>query len=292
MIRSISRITRQIFKNLHFLFFLNGMLLAIVLYCYQEDQYEDDLFNLLSQDVIEKTRNVSSVAFDDSVVLQSMHFVHDLEKNRIKYFSNSNFESFKANFLSPLTFHLMTANGSCGSFTLILGRLLRELNYPVRFAQMKVNGEYGGHIILEVKTKEGWKVLDPLFDLYFTRPDGKLANFEDVKANWSYYAQQVPADYDLSYRYEGVQYTNWQKIPVIMPLTKKVLNFTIGKENADKVSLRNVVLSKFDFLLKVILCIYIPLTIWTLYLTSKTSRARKIFSEFSVKRFNFARKVA
>ena len=88
MFRFISRITGRITRNLHFLFFLNGMLLAIILYCYQEDQYEDDIFNLLSRDVIDKT--TYSAAYDDSLIIRSMHFVHDLEANRVKYFSNSN----------------------------------------------------------------------------------------------------------------------------------------------------------------------------------------------------------
>ena len=178
----------------------------------------------------------------------------------------------------------MTANGSCGSYSMILGRLLKELDYPVRFAQMKVGGKFGGHIILETKTKDGWVVLDPLYDLFFMRPDGKLASFADVGAHWDYYSKQVPPGYDYSYNYAGVQYTNWSKIPVVMPATKKVLNWAMGKEKADKISLRNIILSKFEFILKILFVIYLPLSAWTIYLAIKATRARKLFRSMWVER--------
>ena len=108
----------------------------------------------------------------------------------------------------------MTTNGACGSYSYILSRLLNELKIPNRIAQMKVNGEYGGHILVEAKTPKGWIVLDGLYDLYFKKMNGELASFKDVQDNWNYFRDQVPANYNHQYRFEGVRYTNWSKIPV------------------------------------------------------------------------------
>ena len=145
----------------------------------------------------------------------------------------------------------MTTNGACGSYSYILSRLLNELKIPNRIAQMKVNGEYGGHILVEAKTAKGWIVLDGLYDLYFKKLNGELANFKDVQDNWNYFRDQVPANYNHQYRFEGVRYTNWSKIPVVMPAIKGVLTLTVGKEEADYFSLRTFFLRKFHLLFEV-----------------------------------------
>ncbi|WP_315819865.1 transglutaminase domain-containing protein [Paraflavitalea speifideaquila] len=124
----------------------------------------------------------------------------------------------------------MTAQGACGSHAYVLARLLREMNVDVRIPQMTVKGQSAGHIIVEAKASYGWVVLDPLSNVYFRRLNGQLAGFNDVKNNWSYYQQQLPANYNMAYRYEGARYTNWDKIPVVMPLIKNIMYWTMGKE--------------------------------------------------------------
>ncbi|MDX2045312.1 MAG: transglutaminase domain-containing protein [Chitinophagaceae bacterium] len=272
--RAIKKV-RRVFKNLYFLFFLNGLMIASVIYSYQEDQYERDLFGFLSSEVLYQV-GADKNAPDDSIIIKSMHFTYELQSTRNQYFSHSRLNSFKASNLQPLTFHLMTAQGSCGSYSLVLARILQELNYEVRFPQMKVNGNYGGHISIEVKADDGWIVLDPFYNHYFIKPGGGLASFADVQANWDHYKKQVPQGYNMDYNYQGVRYTNWNKIPVLMPALKKVLDITIGKEKADKLSLRNIVLRKFYFIFIVLLSLYIPLTIYSLFLFFKTPRGRQL----------------
>jgi hypothetical protein len=94
-------------------------------------------------------------------------------------------------------------------------------------------------------------VLDPLYDLYFVRPGGGLACFQDVSSNWAWYRQQVSKtyNYNMDYNYTSANYTNWDKIPVIMPAIKGILNVTIGRKAADAVSLRSLFLRKFRCLL-------------------------------------------
>ena len=126
---------------------------------------------------------------------------------------------------------------------------------------MKVNGLFGGHIIVETKIKDRWIIVDPSFNVYFVRPDGNLASFEDVHTNWNYYKQQVPSDYIADYKYDDIRYTNWNKVPVIMPIAKKVLDLTLGKYTADHFSLRPKLIRIHHFLFIISLWIYIPLCI-------------------------------
>ena len=101
--------------------------------------------------------------------------------------------------------------------------------------------------------------MDGSYDLFVRKPDGNLASFADVESNWDYYKNQVPTDYDKSYRYEGVRYTNWQKIPLVMPLIKNILYLFIGKEKTDGLSFRSLFLRKFHMLFMVIGTLYLLL---------------------------------
>jgi hypothetical protein len=240
------------------LIFLNGFLFALLLYFYTEDNYEKNLFQALTSYV--KTEGVGNKELsEDSLLLKSLHLVHTIEGTRARIFKNQEITAWKADFLQPVTYDLMTGKKACGGFCYVLGRLLKESNVDVRFAQMKVGDVYGRHIVMEAKTSRGWVVLDPSFDVFFKRPDGQLASFADVQGNWNYYKQQLPAEYDHTYQYEGVRYTNWDKIPVIMPLIKNVMYFTVGKEKTESYSLRKLVLRKFNLLFNITLVIYLLL---------------------------------
>jgi hypothetical protein len=129
--------------------------------------------------------------------------------------------------------------------------LLNELKITNRIAQMKVKGLYGGHILVEAKTAKGWIVLDGLYDQYFKKAGGGLASFKDVQHNWNYFRDQVPVGYNQDYSYEGVRYTNWDKIPVVMPVIKGVLALAVGKEEANNFSLRTSFLRKFHLLFEI-----------------------------------------
>jgi hypothetical protein len=48
---------------------------------------------------------------------------------------------------------------------------------------MKANGIFAAHNLVEVKTDKGWVVLDPSYDIYFIRPDNKMASFADIRNN-------------------------------------------------------------------------------------------------------------
>ena len=171
----------------------------------------------------------------------------------------------------------MTGKGACGSYSYILSRILSELNIPNRIAQMKVSNNYGGHNIVEAEGSDGWVVLDPLFNLTFKKQDGKMASFSDVQKNWQYYESQLPVGYNSNYNYSGVRYTNWDKIPVLMPAFKKVLEWTIGKEKTEVFSIRTHMLKKFSMLLNIGLILYVLIFLVTLRKFIIRKREAKFF---------------
>ncbi|MDP4128893.1 MAG: hypothetical protein Q8918_08750 [Bacteroidota bacterium] len=266
---------KRIFWNLYFLTFLNGFLLASLFYFKMEANYERELFGAIRSDV---NSNIKADDPQDSVVVKVMHACHGLMTNREPVFEGKSFTGIKSGFLHPTTVDLMTADGACGSFSVVLARLLQGYNFPVRIAQMKAMGKFGAHMIVEVETLHGWVVLDPLFDVYFTRPDHRLASFADVKNNWNYYKQQLPPNYDLKYRYEDVRYSNWTKIPVIFPAVKKMLDLTLGKAEADTISIRTHFLKLYDICFNIMLFFFI--LIFTL--TLKKLIQAKIFPQKNI----------
>jgi hypothetical protein len=252
---------RRVFGNLYFLTFLNGFLLASLFYFKMEASYESELFQAIHSDI---SSRITTTESEDSVVVQVMHACHDLLVNRVSVFEGKQFVGIKSDLLEPTSIDLMTARGACGSFSMVLARILQGYKYPVRIAQMKSNGVFAKHNIVEAKTRHGWVVLDPFFDVYFINPSQKLASFEDVKNNWEYYKTQLPPGYDMSYRYEDVRYSNWGKIPIVLPAIKKILDRVIGKQSADTISLRVYFLRIYNICFNVILVLFVIIFSYTL----------------------------
>ena len=245
---------RRVFGNLYFLTFLNGFLLASLFYFKMEANYETELFQAIHSDISSK---ISISDSQDTVAVKIMHACHSLLVGRESVFEGKQFNGFKADLLEPTSIDLMTARGACGSFSMVLARILQGYKFQVRIAQMKSNGVFAEHNIVEAKTGHGWIVLDPFFDLYFEKPSHQLASFEDVKDNWNYYKSQLPPGYDMNYRYEDVRYSNWTKIPIILPAIKKILDLTLGKQEADFISIRTYFLSIYDICFDVVLILFI-----------------------------------
>lgn len=254
-------------NKIFFLIFVNGFLLALLVYFFIEDNYESQIFKALATQV----RQTAKSTHTDSLLVHSVLLTYKLEEYRQSVFGDKDLRTFKSDLIRPVTFDLITGNGACGSFSYVLSRLLNELDIDTRLAQMKVNGTFGGHIIVEARSREKWVALDASYNLIFTNPTGSFASFQDVKHNWDYYKPQVPVNYDLSYNYADVRYTNWEKIPVVMPMLKSVLNITMGKQAANEFSLRNVFLKKFSFLFKLTLILYLLFAVWLFRLFRKQS---------------------
>lgn len=232
-------------------------------YFYTEANYEDRIFRQLSKDLHKQSGDTKGVV-ERAQLISTMGLVHDFINPRQKLFSDIG--GLKSDVIQPLTVDLMTGHGSCGSYALVMTRLLKEMGVPVRLVQMKVDGKFGGHILLEAEYAKGkWAVLDPTYNLYFVNELGDLASFSEVQNNWKYYTSQLPPNYDMRYRYEDKRYTNWEKIPIILPAFKEVLEWIWGKEKTDHFSLRTLALNKFAVYFHCALFLEIVLFIYMVY---------------------------
>lgn len=272
-------------KRMHIVIFLNGLLLALLICFYIEKQYEENIFAslaLYTQQIVPASNSSQPSNTEDSLLTASVHLVHRLSERRTPLFGQYPVKGIKADYIQPVSFDLMTGQGACGSNAYVLGRLLQKMNVEVRFPQMTVNGQSAGHILVEAKTSHGWVVLDASSDVFFKKPDGQLAGFNDVKNNWNYYKNQLPVGYNMAYRYEGVRYTNWDKIPLLMPLVKNVMYWTMGKEKTDNYSLRSLALKKYDLLFNITLGAYLLLCLFTVNLFIKARRKRNAIADGNV----------
>ncbi|OQP63795.1 hypothetical protein A3860_22920 [Niastella vici] len=219
-----------------------------------ENDYENELFKEMADYV--KDRAGTSAPSEETLVLQSLHFIHFMGQTRSGIFNKKEISALKSS-IHPLSYDLMTFKGACTSYAFILSRLLNELHITTRIAQMRVNGLYGGHILVEAKMAKGWAVLDGNYDLCFRKRDGGLASFADVQGHWNSYHNQVPANYNEAYRYEGVRYTNWNKIPIVMPLLKDVFYLFLGHNRTESLSLRTMLLNKYRILFRIIIGLFL-----------------------------------
>ncbi len=241
VMRTLHRL-KNLPQNLHFLFLLNGILVATFFFFGTESKYEAELFTAISKQIKDSLpKNYSKESF----ALKATETAYQLEESRYLIFGKQHINGIKANFFRPSTFDLMTGNGACASYAAVLARILKSDDMQVRIGQMKVNGYYGGHMFVETKTESGWVVLDPMFNLVFKNGDGKIAGFKELQQNWNQYQLQLPVNYKAEYNFQEVRYTNWEKIPVITPAIKSMLDFFVGKEKADLISIRPYLLRNY-----------------------------------------------
>jgi hypothetical protein len=232
-----------------------------------EYTYEEGLFQSIKAGIDNKTDSNDN---QDSIVIKAMRACNALMANRSDMFTAKSL-GLEADLLHPTSVDLMTTRGACGSYSTVLARILQTYHYPIRIAQMKSHGYYGAHNIVEVKTaNSGWVVLDPTYNLYFVRPDARLASFDDVKNDWAFYSKQTPAEYDPAYRYEDVRYTDWDKIPIVMPAIKSTLGLFLGKDRVNGLSLRTWFLKIYTIYFYMSLIIYIPVLLLTMRRFVKT----------------------
>jgi hypothetical protein len=250
------------FTNLYFLLFVTGFLFAAYITCSLQNDYENNVFVSLSNQI---SGNTAGNTPRDTLIKKALHTTWYLLHSRSDIFKNTATSGFLDNVIHPLSSDLMTAQGSCGSYASILCRILNTMGIETRFAQMKVNGLYGGHIIIEAFTQHGWVVLDPFYNVQFLNPHGQTVGFAEVAKNWQWYKKQVPLTYDLQYRYEGVRYTNWNKIPVIMPAMKQVLSVFMRPAELEHLSIRNYFLRKYQVCENILLLIIIPFCLAIMY---------------------------
>ncbi|GGB20565.1 hypothetical protein [Puia dinghuensis] len=229
--------------------FTGGFLLASLAAVTLQDRYECGIFDRLGKKVTGDERAVPQ----DSILIRAVHLCHTLLEPRSALFMNGSEMQAAGSRFHPLTSDLIMADGACGSYSMVLCRILQALHFKTRLIQMKGADGKVHHIVLEAFSSGKWVVVDPLYDLYFIREDGRLASFDDVSRNWKEFRSQVPANYDPIYSYSGARYTNWEKVPLVMPMLRMILRCWMNKEDMDHFSLRPYLLRQYRVLQLLIL---------------------------------------
>jgi hypothetical protein len=125
----------------------------------------------------------------------------------------------------------------------------------------------------------GWATADGLFKKYFFNADSTLASMKDMQAATPFLINQFPENYPYANAYTEFRYTNWDKIPVLMPALYKVLCWTLGKEETDKLSLRVYFLNLHKahfYILAFIYCFVFAYTLKHLYYFTMHNYVHKV----------------
>lgn len=230
---------------------LQGALLAAIFFMLINSRYEDRLYDTLVSKVTKPEMSEEEKAFS------LLHAAHRLSMPRYEIWGERLNLGVRERLFLSADSELLEARWRCASFTHVLCRALQRAGFDARIAQMKSRNIWGGHVLLEAKIEDNWVALDPLYDLYFVRPDKRLASIDDIRKDWEYFKKQVPADYDEGYKYEDIRYSNWEKIPVIMPLVKSVLSVIMGEQNAERISLRAAFLNLYKLYAVLLSILYV-----------------------------------
>ena len=224
---------------------IHVLLVISIGYLQLESNHESALFKNIVSVSIQET-----VGKHDTVLIKHLMFdINKMMHERNDIFRGREKISIKASVFQSVDSDLMYGAGACGGFSKVFARALKTAGYTTRIGQMKVNGVYGGHVLLEtyIPSLHKWVVMDPLFLLVFINPKGEWASFNEVQNNWGYYKKQIYGNYNYNYNYAGIRYTNWSKIPILGNVLYKALVLVKGDEIANSISLRPYLLDLYRF---------------------------------------------
>lgn len=232
--------------------FLHGATWMIFFVFWIMSNYEDGLYDQIVKNTIAADMN------DQQKAILLLHKTHFLLKPREELFEGEENINLRDALFRSSDIQLIDAKGECGSYTHVLGRLLQRAGFEVRIAQMKCGENWGCHILLEANIDGKFVSLDPLYDIAFEKNDGTLASFEEIGQNWDHYKLQAPENYLYRFAYEDVRYTNWDKIPVVMPIIRKILGIFM-KNEIETFSVRSMVLNVYKTYMILLSIFYIGL---------------------------------
>jgi hypothetical protein len=234
-------------------FYFNMIVISAIFYLGVEFQHENNTYFNIINSANRFTHNNSDTAKIKSLVLH----VFEMMRDRHKIFRNKEQLSWKQEFFKSVDADLMYGAGSCGGYSKVLTRSLSLAGYKVRIGQLKVQGYFGGHILMEVFSKEfnKWILVDPLYGVMVTDSSGNPVSYVEAEQRWDEIKNNFPLSYQAAYRYQGIRYTNWDKYGWASRLAKSILTPIIGKDNIDYFSLRPLLLSTYKVYF--VLCLFL-----------------------------------
>lgn len=238
--------------------FLHATILIALLFFWMDYVYSKNVY----KEIVART--ITADMSQKEEVLALLGAVYNLAEPRTEFFGGRGNIDFGPRSFFGSSRSTLQLGGACGDRVQVLGLALNTAGFEARVAQMKVQGVFGGHIVAEALINGRWIVLDPLFNLAFENADGSLATFSEIRNNWEYFKNQTPSDYNPDYSYVAVRYTNWKKIPIIMPAIKKTLDLLIGEEARREISLRAYFWDVWRAYLIGGFILYFIVVVWTL----------------------------
>lgn len=225
-----------------FLFiFIAGFLFMFTILSYSDWKYEDELIEHLSAEVIKRCDGSSNLS---CIADTAMYYTHIIQDPMMTLFGNKEFSSPKTILTGSSFSNFYFGKGACGAYASFFSRLMARIGYRSKFVILNVNGREGGHIATVVEQDDKLLLVDPLSGHIFRDSNGNMTEIDTVSKYWnSYYKHHLSANYNKSYNYQmGWKYTNWDKLGVMTKLVYKTTALFIGKEEADKLSLRYFVI--------------------------------------------------
>lgn len=200
--------------------------------------YEDEVFRTIAKGALKESPGV------EAPVLALLHAAHRAVAPGHAVFRAKPYVNLTDSLLRTPLNDLIDGRGGCGSYATVLARLLQVSDYEFRIVQMHCGNQRGCHILVEAKTPTGWVALDAMYDLAFRTPAGALASMPEIAYDWGNYRKQAPTSFPADwFTFEKYSYTNWEKVPYLMPLGEKALRFFLG-DTVDTLSLRAYVINR------------------------------------------------
>jgi hypothetical protein len=253
MINKIRNYFHKQFTQARF-FYFNFICLTTIFYLAVEFQHENNTYYNIIKSADRFCTNKTDTGKIKSIVLHVYEMMHD----RHKIFRNKEQLSWKHRFFKSVDLDLMYGAGSCGGYSKVLTRSLSLAGYKVRIGQLKVHGYFGGHILMEVFSKEfnKWILIDPLYGVMVTDSTGYPVSYSEAEARWETIKNIFPLRYQEEYHYRGIRYTNWDKYGFASKSVKKLGDLFVGKDTMDTLSFRPLLLSTYKVYLVLVISLF------------------------------------
>lgn len=215
-----------------------------------------------------------SVQTVEQQVLALNQLTHRLISTRRGLLTASPHDSLREAWFGGVDTELLEGGRACGGYSGVLGRLLESVDIPFRVLQMRCGDIWSCHVLIEAQVGDRWMALDPSFGTAFPLPEGGHASARELIQRFAEVEPTLPAEYDRQYRFEDVRYTNWDKIPVLMPAMRWTLERILGKGFVDDLSLRTWFINRYRAWFWTLLAVWLPSLWWTMRSLRRAARQR------------------
>jgi len=120
--------------------------------------------------------------------------------------------------------------GPCGTMSRVMIRSLEQVHVASRKLQLldDVNGQGGGHTMIEYRSNGRWVVLSPSDSSFVWRDhEGRLATVDEIRGDSTIFAQIFTRFPNYPYRFNNTSHIRWAKLP---PAGRAVFHWLLGEK--------------------------------------------------------------